>query len=415
MSQPRKKIVVICYGAGHSAMCIPVVKRLRELYPNSIEVEVLALTTARAAMKRAGIDSIGFGDLGLMSSRAQVYGERLVAELPVTTIDRSESIAYLGLNFEELVDKFGETEAAARYAEAGRHAFLPHRTMRRFLASRRPDLVISTNSPRCERAAIEVAGELEIPALCLVDLFALQEVAWIGQPGYATRICVLSEWVRQLILRAGRKPEEVAVTGNPAFDRLADPARVDASRRLRANSGWRDKFVVLWASQPESEKHPFADRRGDARLPRLIDEEMIRLARLHDDWHVVLRFHPSESVSISNLPDNVVVSGPADDLTADLINCDAVVVTASTVGLEGALVGRPVVAIEASVFAADAPFAKMGLAIGVPDIAAVEAALERIRRGKWQPSGELPQVGSATCRVVDLAIQLLGLDDGHFS
>jgi hypothetical protein len=77
--------------------------------------------------------------------------------------------------------------------------------------------------------------------VCIVDLFAIDEVRWIGQPGYADRICVLNGHVRDFLVQAGRRPDEIVVTGNPAFDALHDAAVVGAGRSLRAERGWQGR------------------------------------------------------------------------------------------------------------------------------------------------------------------------------
>ena len=63
-----------------------------------------------------------------------------------------------------------------------------------------------------------MAGKLNIPSVCIVDLFAVKEVAWVGEPGYADKVCVLSEFVKNTLMRAGRNDKDIIVTGNPAFE-----------------------------------------------------------------------------------------------------------------------------------------------------------------------------------------------------
>jgi predicted glycosyltransferase len=62
---------------------------------------------------------------------------------------------------------------------------------------------------------------------------------------------------------------------------------------------------------------------------------------------------------------NVELSCNAEPIAALLHAVDLVVVITSTVGLEAAIVGRPVVSVDASVFTADTPYAAMGVSIGV--------------------------------------------------
>ena len=169
--------------------------------------------------------------------------------------------------------------------------------MRRVIKRLAPGLVVATSSPRAERAAILAAAQVGIPSICVVDLFALQEVQWIGQFGFGTRVCVLNESVREMFLARGRRPEEVVVTGNPAFDRLKAPETVLAGFNLRQARGWNDgKKIVLWASTIEPERHPFNGLLGDPNLPRLVETQLREIVASDTNLRLVVRYHPNERV-----------------------------------------------------------------------------------------------------------------------
>ena len=217
-----RQVLFACYGSGHVRMVVPVAKALRE--SGLARVQVLGFTTAAPVVRAAGLELLQVKDfLEPGDAAALARGRALLAAMgPVADLD--ESAAYLGLCDQELVEEVGEEEARRRYRRDGRQAFLPRKLLARMLSAVAPDLLVATNSPRGERAAVLAARELGIPAVCMVDLFAVDEVRWIGQPGYADRICVLNEQVRQFLVAAGRGPDEVRVTGNPAFDVLRSPA-----------------------------------------------------------------------------------------------------------------------------------------------------------------------------------------------
>lgn len=363
-------------------MLIPVARLALEA---GHEVVFLGLTTARVALVQAGIPAIGFADLWpFAAARARGFGAELAAGLPTGgPVAPGESEAYLGISFADLVDAQGEAAARRLYEQRGRHAFLPRAFLRRVLEHIRPDLVVATNSPRAEQAALLAAGDLGLPSLCAVDLFAMQEVQWIGQRGYANRICVLNEQVRQMFLRHGRGEAEVVVTGNPAFDRLRDPALVSVGRDQRRARGWDDgKTTVLWASQAEPARHPFDDRIGDPSLPRQVERVLRQVIADHPELRLVVRYHPSEQI-VFEAQDRVSLSRSDEPLVPLLHAVDVVVVTASTVGLEAALAGRPVVSVDCSVFTADAPYAAMGVSTGVESPAALPGALlTLVREGR---------------------------------
>jgi glycosyltransferase involved in cell wall biosynthesis len=330
-------------------------------------------------LDRLGIPSIGFRDLPeATDSDAQMWGIELAGDLPVGgAVSSKETVAYLGASFRDLVDEYGELDARRRYSETKRQAFLPVATMRRFIERISPDLVVATNSPRAERAAILAAGQLGIPSVCVVDLFAIQEVQWIGQPGYATRVCVLNDSVRGRLLAHGRDAHEIAVTGNPAFDQLSAPENIQAGAQLRRERGWDDgKKIILWASQIEPLKHPFVDLLGDPTLPCRVEEYLREIVTADENLRLVVRYHPSER-NVFNRANRVDFSPLSEPIATLLHAVDVVVVTASTVGLEAALSGRPVISVDLSVFTPDTQYASMGISTGVTDLSELKMALKK--------------------------------------
>ena len=114
-----------------------------------------------------------------------------------------------------------------------------------------PKLLVATNSPRSEYAALQAARDIGIPSMCIVDMFALQEIAWLKTIGLGTKVCVLNEAVRDMFIREGRLEEEIEITGNPAFDRITDPEVIQAGQNLREARGWdRGRITILYASTP---------------------------------------------------------------------------------------------------------------------------------------------------------------------
>lgn len=399
-------ILFVAYGGGHVAALAPVALALRA---RGVPFVFLALTTARAYLERLGIAAIGMADLpGAAEPEVLAHGERLAATLPPGgTVAHHETVAYLGLNYRDLCAAHGPQQAAERYAREGRQAFLPVPTMAAAIAALRPQLVVATNAPRAEQAAILAAGQAGVPALCLVDLFAAHEIKWCGQPGYGTRVCVLNEAVRDAFVAYGRAPEQVLVTGNPAFDRLRDPAAIAAGARLRQARGWDDGCrTVLWASQIESARHPFTGQEGDPTLPRRIEQELRRLVAADPGLRLVVRYHPSER-EVFVAQDRVALSTAEDDLSSLLHAVDVVVVTASTVGLEAALAGRPVVSVDDSIYHADAPYSAMGIASGAPTVAALVPVLQAVLARPAPAAGAAAPGDSATARVTAAILDLL--------
>jgi hypothetical protein len=392
-------------------MAVPVARMLRE---RGWKVTLLALTTAAAKAEQMGIPYVGISDLLDYAPEDTIErGRALVGQPePGGRISPNETLAYHGVGIADLAAEHGEEEALRLFAECGRRAFLPRRFMLRVLQGLQPDVVVATNSPRAERAAILAAREAGIPAVCLVDMFALQEVEWIGQPGYADRVCVINEDVRAMFLERGRSPEELVVTGNPAFDDLTAPETVERGRALRSGRGWEDGRVnILWASAPEPARHPFSGERGNPSLPREAEATLRRLVAADERLRLIVRYHPNEQIDF--VPGTRIECSPSTEPLDELLHAvDLVVVTVSTVGFQAWLAGKPVISLDCSVSTPNIPYGRMGISVGVSSFEALEKLLiEAVGKPLRFPlSGEqLPttQSGSATPAIVAIIENLV--------
>lgn len=364
------------YGGGHVTMLRPVAKAL----PPELSIGFLGLTTAQADLEHHNVDYFGYMELeGADDAQVQAWGRELAGpETSTSAVPYAESVAYHGLNFRDLVGERGEAGARAHYALHGRQGFIPIKTMEALLAKLRPKVVVATNSPRSERALFEAARNLGIPSICVVDLFAIQEVAWISQPGYATRICVLNQQVADFLIKEGCEPASVIPTGNPAFDSIASVEARAAGQLLRQRRGLTNEDkVLLWASNVEPERHPFTGAKGNSLLPRWIEAELRKLVERENHLKLIVRYHPSENLQFVPTP-NVTLSPREENLHALLNAVDAVVVLASTVGLEAHIAGRPVISVDSSVFTNDAPYSRMGISTGVSDIGELAQTVQNV-------------------------------------
>lgn len=354
----------VSYGGGHVKALLPVARRVRDL--GLAQPLYLALTTAAAEVRQAGIPVLGFQDfLTGADRRALRRGEELAAQLQVQAAERSESIAYLGLSYVDLEDRLGPEAAAEQYRKYGRQAFLPLGILKRVIRSSRPSLVVATNSPRAEQAAIQTARALGLPSACLVDLLGIWERDLLARADYADVLCVLNEAVRESLLKAGRPAQDVKVTGNPAFDTVRDPAMVAAGAAYRQQAGWEGLHVALYASSPEPANIPGVKGTGDAAFPRAVEKALIDAVHANPSLALWVRRHPSEAnandLASANHP-RVRVSGADMPLHACIHASDEVIVTVSTVGVEASLAGKRVTQVRGSILDDLSPYLAMGLA-----------------------------------------------------
>lgn len=392
----------VSYGGGHVKALLPVARRVREL--GIAEPVYLALTTAAPIVREADIRTIGFADLLTPADvAARRKGEELAAALAVPAADHAESVAYLGLSYVDLEQRVGAEQAAALYAQYGRQAFLPVGVLERAIRRYQPTLVVATNSPRAEQAAIQGARALGVPSVCLVDLLGIWERDRLAAPDYADVVCVLNDSVRDALIAAGRSASDVQVTGNPAFDTVLDPTVIAAGAALRHEAGWDGLHVCLYASSPEPVSYPGFSQQGDPAFPRRIERSLIQAVIADPSLALWVRRHPSEppasEVAALGHP-RIRVSSTEMPLHACIHASDEVLITVSTVGVEASLAGKYVTQVRGSIFDHQSPCLVMGLA-------GRELTLDQLASG-YEPPRDMsaahePQGGgTATDRVLEV-------------
>ena len=373
------KVLFVSYGGGHVEMCLPVMRALRGLVPGC-EARLLALTTAAGVARRAGEQPLGFADFlqGPDAAQALAWGERLLGDQQHPDVTREESLAYLGLNFLEWVQELGEEGAWERWRERGRQAFRPVAFMHRVLSEMRPDVVVATNSPRSEQAAIEAARALCIPALSMVDLFALPGDPYRERQVHADRITVLSEGTRTHLVDAGVDAARIVVTGNPAFDMLSGVDAQQAGARFRAERGWGERPIVLWAGHLEPDD---ADPRwaGPA-LGQAVQDTLLQWTVQRDDACLAIRYHPNEWHRFTPPAPHARVHWSQPDregLLPVLAAADVVVVQATTVGAQAHAAGKQVLGLSFSplVRRTGMDYGRLGMGTSVTSLEVLPALL----------------------------------------
>ncbi|MBC5781994.1 UDP-glycosyltransferase [Ramlibacter sp. USB13] len=411
------KALFVSYGGGHVEMCLPAMRALRERVPGC-EARLLALTTAAGVARRAGEQPLAFRDFctGPDAARALAFGEQLIGDQQHPDVTREESLAYLGLNFLEWVQALGEEGAWARWHARGRQGFRPVRLMTRILRELGSDVVVATNSPRSEQAAIEAAHALGIATLSMVDLFALPGDPYRERQVHADRITVLSEGTRRNLVEAGVDAARIVVTGNPAFDDLSGPQAQEAAARLRAERGWGERPVVLWAGHMEPED---ADPRwAGAALGQAVQDLLLREVLARDDACLAIRYHPNEWHRFTPPAAHPRVHWSRPDregLLPVLAAADVVVVQATTVGAQAHAAGKKLLGLSFSplVQRSGMDYGRLGLGTGVPGLEALPALLAQQLAAVRRDAPAAGPRGGAAQRVAQEIAELAARPPGH--
>jgi len=224
----------------------------------------------------------------------------------------------------------------------------------------RPDLLVHELAARGTCGRARRAQGSAFPAACIVDLFAIDEVRWIGQPGYADRICVLNEKVRQFLLQAGPPAARSGRHRQPA--RSMPCMTVLQSRRAAAcaANGWDDRRVSSW---PAGRAGAASFRRppGDPSLPHRVLDSLADWTLRQDDAVLCVRARAGQALPHLPVSDRIVATGQ-DWPAAPLLHAvDTVVTLTSTVGWKAAGRAR-LVQVLGSVFDDAMPLERFGLA-----------------------------------------------------
>ena len=399
MSVRGKQILCMGYGGGHMRMLVPVAQ---ELAARGAELLLLPLNVGVKDARGAGLpmqtleqvlDAMG------CAAALEPLGRAVAAESGHPAISDRETWLYHGLGMADLVAEHGEEAARATFAQQGRKAFHPLSGWRRILAHMAPDLLITTNAPRSESAALAAARASGLPALCVTDHFLVYEIDYVSRPGHGDLITVLGQAVADFLVRHGRPAEEIRVTGNAAFDTVFDPAYQDAAIALRASLGWQDKRVILWPQQSGT-----AQVGGKPLIPpEDIAPVLLEVLDRDPELRLVVRPHPNNPGGGVKTEHPQIVFSPEPPIEALVHAADIVVQQSTTVGIQAALAGKRVITIAN---AGMPPFAEYGLAQDVPG---VEALPEALLAGPMPDVSRLgaPAPGRAGGLIADAAAELL--------
>lgn len=348
---------------------LPLARRLHE--DPRIELLCLGFTTARAVFEAAGFDVMGAKDmLGPEDKAWLVLAEPLLERKQHAAIDPEDARAYYAIGLKDLSASIGLDAALSCIRMQGRQCFEPIATCRALLERLEPDLLVTSTCPRSELALNKAARSLQIKALAVGDLFLRHESAYVCAPDYASHLSVIAESVGQRLRNQGCS-SEIHVCGNPAFDSLFDPACQMLAETFRKSLGLdSSNHLLLWACHPAVK----------VLTGRQFVEPMAMLSALedyaarHSGVRLLIRQHPSAPLFAA---DQEVRHGSicAPDLPLEtcLNAVDQVVLEVSTVGLQAALLGKPLVTISRG---EQSDYGELGLSVDVDDLAVMSDALD---------------------------------------
>ena len=199
--------------------------------------------------------------------------------------------------------------------------------------------------------------------------------------------------MKDLLILSGRKPTEIVITGNPAFDQLIENTKLFNTKNLRAKRDWQDKKIILWAKQ----SHP-----NSTEINKEIEVKLFELVSTDENFALIFRPHPNDTETYSEYSHKSVYISkePSSELPAILKTSNIALSINSTTIFEAALLGIPSFTIEYSNFTENLSFAKAGITTGIYSIDNLISTLKgpsNIRALK-----NLPQLGTAKKLIFDI-------------
>tara|TARA_Y100001970_G_C14195421_1_gene837797 strand:+ start:858 stop:2051 length:1194 start_codon:yes stop_codon:yes gene_type:complete len=214
----KKKIFFVAYGGGHMNIILNIYKFLKKNYPY-YKLYIFPCTSAIPQCMDENINFLTYSNFiskKIINDYSKKYEKISKQNHNVNLgLDFKETLAYVGVNIDELTNLYGTEYTNRQLKIYERHAFLPFNFMKKVLNKIKPDLVVTTNSPKTEYASIIAAKSLKIKTLTIDDLFGHSFL-----PLNSDIVCANSPNSIPNLIRSGSLPENIVVTGNPVFDNL---------------------------------------------------------------------------------------------------------------------------------------------------------------------------------------------------
>ena len=362
-----KKIFMTCYGGGHAEIIKEVYKNLMSI--PGIEIIILALTTSKYKFEQEGIPYKLITDYYNREKEKNIYdlGKKFCVENNIdTSIGEDETYLYHGYPLFEQEKKYGKKKVEDGFKKYGRGIFLPLQFMKKILQLEEPDLVVTTNSPRYEKAALIVAKSLNIRTLSIEDLFGVEYKIYsdemvdffndtIYKSVYGENLCIISEESKKNLLNA--KMSNFFVTGNPAFDK-AIKFYNEHYKKIKKN---KKKVTLCFLSQNYPERF-------------LIVKELKNIVKKYKNFDLIIKIHPNEKLEeyISYTDENTKII--KSNLYETIFNSDIIITVDSTAALEAIILDKPVIAKENDYI----PFENMGRGIEYNNISDIKNKINEV-------------------------------------
>ena len=326
-----KKVLMVCYGGGHVRIINNIYRILKQ--EKNIKIVILALTKAQEFLEEKKVEYMTLKKYNKIIGDANYInlGKKIIRKLGENYVDE-ESILYYFHGTIDLIKEFGENKVIEGYKKFGRRVFLPLSFIEKVIEYEKPDLVLTTNSPRTEKAALIVANKKGIPTISIEDLLGVFNKenkkiekffnSELYKESFGNTICVLSEIAKKNIEK--RTKGNVFISGNPNFDTIFEHNQSnyfsDTSKTLCYLSQSTEDNLKIFKILLESLETKIIDR-------------------------LIIKLHPNEKkekyYKLNSKYNNIAEF--EENLYLAILKSDIVLTEYSTAGIEAILLGKHVI------------------------------------------------------------------------
>ena len=347
-----KKIFIVTYGGGHVNIIIKLYYHLIKIF----HVNILALNTACEALDRANIPyNRLYHYVCKMKNKEEIIkiGKRFIDDnnIDCSKIGELDSIIYYGCNVKDYISNFGEKDLNYLYSIYGRSIFLPIKTIDEIINIECPDAILTTNSPRFERAALLVGRRNKIDTFSIEDLYGTSRLLSpkdSNKTYWGDYIFVINRVAENNLKTKNLDVKKIFITGQPCFD-------VEFNKNEKVEG--KNK-IVLWASQNTNDKD-------------IILEDLLKAFSKIKDKILIIKPHPNDNYfhiqkRIKNHR-NVYIAQEGN-IEEMIEKSDALVTEFSTCGINAILMNKPLLVINIKNRELPLDYCKMNLALKVDNI-----------------------------------------------
>ena len=255
--------------------------------------------------------------------------------------------------------------------EEGRYSYLPIYTAEKYLLKNKIDFLITGSCPRTELAFQKASNKLGIKSLAIADNFLYKELKYICQRDYSNNLSVITRNVANQVKENGFQGK-VHVLGNPAFDNLFDERNINEAKKYRQELNLKKgERLIMWAAHPKNAEIYSGRKHVNFNL---IINSLTEYCKKNKNTKFLVRQHPNSNLISSNTKFEYGYLCKSEiSIETALHATDQLVVESSTVGIQAAIIGKPVITLWHKGYP---PYEENGLSKDILDLGELHNALD---------------------------------------